>query len=60
MKNTILFSGKTHQSCNLNRANRKYDVIPIFFHNGSGYDFQMLLSNFSDKDTKISGLPDNG
>jgi hypothetical protein len=38
------FRGAAHKSCNLQvRTSLK---IPVFFHNGSGYDFKHLLENF--------------
>jgi hypothetical protein len=47
------FRGAAHQSCNLNvRTSLK---IPIFFHNGSGYDFKHFVRKLYkiDKDIKI-------
>ncbi len=47
------FRGASHQSCNLNvRTSLK---IPVFFHNGSGYDFKHFIRKLYkiDKDLKI-------
>ncbi len=47
------FRGAAHQSCNLKvRTSLK---IPIFFHNGSGYDFKHFIRKLYkiDKDIKI-------
>ncbi len=47
------FRGAAHQSCNLKvRTSLK---IPIFFHNGSGYDFKHFIRKLYkiDKDLKI-------
>jgi hypothetical protein len=47
------FRGAAHQSCNLNvRTSLK---IPVFFHNGSGYDFKHFIRKLHkiDKNLKI-------
>ena len=36
------FVGVCHSYCNLNRQPRRF-FIPVFFHNGSNYDFRLLL-----------------
>ena len=36
------FVGVAHSYCNLNRQPRRF-FIPVFFHNGSNYDFRLLL-----------------
>jgi hypothetical protein len=45
------FRGATHQSCNLNvRTSLK---IPVFFHNGSGYDFKHFIRKLYKIDRNI-------
>jgi hypothetical protein len=49
------FRGAAHQSCNLNvRTSLK---IPIFFHNGSGYDFKHFIRKLYKIDKNIKILP---
>ena len=45
------FRGAAHQSCNLNvRTSLK---IPVFFHNGSGYDFKHFIRKLYKIDRNI-------
>ena len=47
------FRGKAHNSCNINGKTPNF--IPIFFHNGSGYDFHLFIKELGKKidiDTK--------
>lgn len=48
------FRGAAHQSCNLNvRTSLK---IPVFFHNGSGYDFKHFIKKLYMIDSKLKVL----
>ncbi|XP_072390323.1 uncharacterized protein [Diabrotica undecimpunctata] len=50
------FRGLAHQVCNLNF--KKLFVVPIFFHNLSGYDSHMMIRDLA-KNGSISLLPIN-
>lgn len=53
------FLGPAHMRCNLNR-NRKCFVLPIFFHNASGFDGHFLLQELPPGKAKIRSIPLNG
>ncbi len=49
------FRGAAHQSCNLKvRTSLK---IPLFFHNGSGYDFKHFIKKSYKIDKNLKVLP---
>ena len=53
------YRGAACQSCNTNEG-KASKVIPIFFHNGSGYDFHFIvteLMNYQDTYNKVEVLP---
>ena len=56
------FVGVSHSYCNLNRQPRRF-FIPVFFHNGSNYDFRLLireLIHFRTKGHDISVIAKSG
>ena len=56
------FVGVAHSYCNLNRQPRRF-FIPVFFHNGSNYDFRLLLReliHFRTKKHDISVIAKSG
>ena len=51
------FLGAAHQTCNLLRIDT--EEIPIFFHNGTRYDFHFIIAQLDARFEKISVLAKN-
>ena len=55
------YRGASCQSCNT-KEGKATKLIPVFFHNGSNYDFHFLieeLMNYEDKYNKVTVLAKN-
>jgi len=45
-----LYRGAAHNSCNLNANKFRYNFVPLYFYNGSKYDFHLIIKElFSSK-----------
>jgi hypothetical protein len=56
------YRGPAHKSCNLNLNYNKVTKIPVFFHNGRGYDWHLLIKSLAkvpDMSKKIELIPKN-
>eukprot|EP00051_Salpingoeca_urceolata_P021757 m.345087 g.345087 ORF g.345087 m.345087 type:complete len:722 (-) comp19858_c0_seq12:1220-3385(-) len=49
------FRGAAHNSCNIN-LNDEHWKLPVFFHNGRGYDFHLLSESLVDVFGKINPI----
>ena len=51
------YRGTAHKDCNLKLKIPKF--IPIIFHNGSGYDFHLIIEALAKTDSKITVISQN-
>ena len=51
------YRGPPHKDCNLKLKKPKF--VPIIFHNGSGYDFHLIIESLAKTEGEISIIPQN-
>ena len=46
-----LYRGAAHNSCNLNANKFRYNFVPLYFYNGSKYDFHLIVKDLFSSET---------